>query len=169
MKIRIRRVNISKRRGQLLNWFVGLLVDFIEGVGFSHAYVEITDEFGVPFIVDNLTSSRIRVVSEDETRFHYNHKGAWEKDLTHNEYESVRRILDDLVGAYYSPWKVIMLKPRQWFGVPGNLPGTISPEIIAKILNVFYDTHVVPELVGMSELVSLIGSEWRDISENSNT
>ena len=169
MKIRIHRVNISKRRGQLLNWFVGWLVDSIEGVGFSHAYVEITDEFGVPFIVDNLASSRIRVVDENETRFHYDPKGIWERDLTHSEYQSVRRILDDLVGAYYSPWKVIMLKPRQWFGVPGNLPGTISQEIIAKILNVFYDTHVVPELVGMSELVSLIGSEWRDISENSNT
>lgn len=120
-------------------------------------------------MIDNLTESRLCVVDEDETRFHYDPKGTWERDLTHNEYESVRRILDDLVGVYYSPWKVIMLKPRQWFGVPGNLPGTISPEIIARIFNVFYDTHVVPELVGMKELVSLIGTEWRDISENSNT
>ena len=169
MKIRIHRINVSKKSGQLLSWFTGRIVDSIEGVDFSHVYVEIIDEFGVPFAVDNLTGSFLRIVEEGEPWKHYDPGGIWERDLTHKEYEKVRDILERLVGVYYSPWKVISLKPRQWFGVPGNLSGTISPEIIARIINTLHGTRVIPELVGMRELVSLIGTDWRDISEDSNT
>lgn len=169
MKIRLHRVNVPFAKKYLLSWIVGKIADSIEGTNYSHGFFEIIDDFNQSYIVDNLYSSRLSQHNLKEIWQYYIPAGVWERDLTEDEFVKCRSLLKNFEGAYYSSWKILTLKFRQWLKIRGNLKGTIFPEIVTHILNALYDTNTAPELVGIKELKSLLGKEWRNVGEDSNT
>lgn len=169
MKIKLHTVNIVKGSKNILEWFSGLTVKTVEKTNFSHGFFELVDASGQSYFVDNILTSRIQVVSLLQLSKCYTKVEIWERDLSQQEYIECDKLLKSFVGAYYSPWKVLTLKPRQWFVVPGNLSGLIFPEIVANVLNKIYGKHTVPELTGVKELLGLLGNEWKKTNENFDT
>ena len=170
MKIRIHRVNILKGKGQFTSWLIGSLVNWFENTDFSHAYVEIIDENNKSFSIDNLIGFYVKSINSfEDTKNLYAEVGIWEKELSKKEYTDCINLFKSYIGMYYSPWKIITFPIRRWLGIPGNLSGTICPEIIVHFFNLLGCKQSIPELTGMSELSSLLGDGWSNFLENTNS